>query len=97
QGSILLDNEDISLNYPGFTLSFADGTYQTTNGADLFNATGTWDWSSSDTNGTIILLDTDEEVTITRLTLNELQFSFFHNGNTRAGISGNYVVTVTRQ
>ncbi|MFY0594669.1 hypothetical protein, partial [Roseivirga sp.] len=92
QGSILLDNEDISLNYPGFTLSFADGTYQTTNGADLFNATGTWDWT--DDAGTVLTLDTGEEITINTLNLTEFSFSFFHAGSRRAGIRGNYTINV---
>lgn len=92
QGSIVLDGEDISLNYPGFTLSFADGTYQTTNGSDLFRANGTWEWT--DTQGTVLTLDTGEEVTINTLSLNEFEFSFFHAGSSRAGIQGNYVITV---
>lgn len=92
QGSIVLDGEDISLNYSGFTLSFANGTYQTTNGGDLFRATGTWEWA--DTNGRVLTLDTGEDVTIVKLTPAEFEFSFFHTGSTRAGIQGNYTVTV---
>ncbi len=92
QGSIVLDGEDISLNYPGFTLSFADGTYETTNAADLFRASGTWEWT--DDEGTVLTLDTGEEITINRLRLNEFSFSFFHAGSVRAGIQGNYVISV---
>lgn len=92
EGSIRLDGEDISLNYPGFTLSFAEGTYQTTNGADLFRASGTWEWIGDE--GNILALDTGEEVTVNALNINELDFSFVHVGSTRAGIQGNYRVQV---
>ncbi|OEK05966.1 hypothetical protein [Roseivirga misakiensis] len=96
EGSIVLDGEDISLNYPGFSVSFADGTYQTTNAADLFNASGTWDWAPTDTDGTLIILDTGELVTVEFLALSSLRFSFEHAGATRAGISGNYLITVVK-
>ncbi|OEK02997.1 hypothetical protein BFP97_16350 [Roseivirga sp. 4D4] len=96
QGSIVLDGEDVSSNYPGFTLSFADGTYQTTNGGDLFRASGTWRWTGD--TGRLLILDTGEEVTINNLTLTEFEFSFFHAGTTpvRAGIQGNYTVSVSK-
>ncbi|MBO3699517.1 hypothetical protein [Roseivirga sp. E12] len=95
-GQILLDGQNVTLNYPSFTLSFADGTYQTTNGADLFSASGTWQWT--DNTGTLITLDTGEQLTINTLSLTEFQFSFFHAGTApvRAGIQGNYTVKVSR-
>lgn len=93
-GGIVLDGQDISLNYPGFTLSFADGTYQTTNGGDLFRATGTWQWA--DEAGRVLTLDTGEDVTIVKLTQSDFEFTFFHAGNVRAGIQGNYTVNVSK-
>jgi len=93
-GSIEQDGEDVSLNFPGFTLSFADGTYATTSGGNLFRASGTWEWANED--GTTIILDTNEEVTILELTASLLRFSFFHAGNSRAGIQGSYVVEVSK-
>lgn len=91
-GQILLDGQNVTLNYPGFTLSFADGTYQTTNGADLFKASGTWQWA--DNTGTLITIDSGEQLTISTLNLTEFDFSFFHAGNTRAGIQGNYTISL---
>ncbi len=95
-GSISLDGQDITLNYPGFTLSFADGTYNTTNAGDLFRASGTWQWSSEQ--ATSVILDTGEEVTIINLTETDFQFSFTHTGTggTAAGTAGNYVVTLEK-
>ena len=93
-GSIVLDGQDVSLNFPGFNLSFADGTYQTNNGGDLFNATGTWEWVNE--NAQQLILDTEEEVTIVTLTENLFEFSFFHNGNSVSGIQGNYVINVVK-
>lgn len=94
QGGIVLDGEDVSLNFPGFTLSFADGTYQTNNGGTLFRANGTWEWTGD--TGRILTLDTGEEVNINALTLTDFQFSFFHVGNTSSGIQGNYVINVSK-
>lgn len=95
-GSITLDGSDITQNYPGFTLSFADGTYNTTNAGDLFRASGTWTWTGEQ--ATSVLLDTGEEVTIIDLTESSFSFSFTHagTGGTAAGTAGNYVVTLAK-
>ncbi|OEJ99946.1 hypothetical protein [Roseivirga misakiensis] len=91
-GIIELDGTDISLNYSDFSLSFADGTYETINGGDLFNASGTWEWIGDD--GTTLLLDTGEGVSILTLTESVFRFSFFHQGSTRTGLRGSYIVQV---
>lgn len=93
-GGILLDGQDVSLNYPGFSLSFADGTYQTINGGDLFNASGTWAWSNESAQQ--LTMDTGEDVTIQNLSENQFRFTFFHQGSTAAGIRGNYTVNVEK-
>jgi hypothetical protein len=93
-GSIVLDGQDVSLNFPGFSLSFADDTYQTSNGGSLFNATGTWKWVNQ--NAQQLALDTGEEVTIIVLTEGIFEFSFFRNGSTAAGMQGNYLVQVEK-
>lgn len=95
-GSITLDGQDISINYPGFTLSFAEGTYSTTNAGDLFKASGTWQWTGEA--ATSVLLDTGEEATIIDLSETSFQFSFTHSGTggTAAGTAGNYVVTLEK-
>lgn len=93
-GGVLLDGQDVSLNYPGFSLSFTDGGYQTTNGGDLFRASGTWTWTNE--SAQTLTLDTGEEVTIQNLTETQFRFTFFHQGALRAGIRGNYTVNVQK-
>lgn len=95
-GSITLDGQDVSLNYPGFSLSFADGTYQTQNAGDLLSATGTWQWV--DEEASLILLDSGEQVTIIVLTETSFQFSFTSNGSggEAAGTAGSYVVSLEK-
>ncbi len=95
-GSIVLDGQDISANYPGFALSFADGTYTTTNAGDLFEASGTWQWTSEQ--ATSVLLDTGVEVTIIDLSETAFRFSFTHagTGGTAAGTAGNYTITLEK-
>lgn len=93
-GSIVVDGVDVSANYPGFSLSFADGTYQTTNGADLFDASGTWEWIDDEAGQ--IRLNDGREITIQTLTENRFVFSFTFVGAVAAGIAGNYVVTVNK-
>ncbi len=98
-GSIVVDGVDASLNYPGFTLSFTDGAFNTTNAGDLFDATGTWEWADTDA-GTIQLGD-GKLITIINLTETEFEFSFQFNGtggqaNDIDGTAGNYVITVNK-
>lgn len=93
-GSITVDGQDVSLNYPGFTLSFTDGGYRTTNAGDLFSATGTWSWVDDSANR--ITLGTGEEVTIISLTETRFQFSFSFDGAIATGIAGNYTITVEK-
>lgn len=95
-GGIILDGEDVSVNYPDFSLSFTDGTYQTQSGGKLFKSTGTWRWAD-ETAGSI-LLDTGEVVTIAALSETALDFTFTHtsSGGTAAGLSGSYRVKLDR-
>ena len=95
-GSITLDGQDVSLNYPGFSLSFADGTYQTQNAGDLLSASGTWQWANEEAG--LILLDSGEQVTIIELTETSFQFSFTSTGTggEAAGTAGSYVVTLEK-
>lgn len=94
-GSIVVDGTDVSANYPGFNLSFNEGTYSTSNAKQLFSATGTWTWL--DEEARMIRLDDGKELTIS--TLNEFRFTFtfnFADGGVRAGIPGNYTISVVR-
>ncbi|WP_422354153.1 hypothetical protein [Roseivirga pacifica] len=100
-GRIEVDGTDVSANYPGFTLSFTDGGYTTTNGADLFNASGTWQWTDEDAK--MLSLDDGKEVTITLLNENRFTFTFTHAGgssangiNTSNGIEGSYTISVVK-
>jgi hypothetical protein len=89
-GSITLYNQEVSLNYSGVALSFTDGTYTTTNGGDLFNATGTWTYELV----RHITLDNKGEVSILELIPGIFEFSFTQvGGAVVAETSGNYVIT----
>lgn len=95
-GSILLDDQDISLNYTGFELSFADGTYTTINAGSLFDANGTWHWTDGTVTNSITLGD-GRVVTIRGISESQFIFSFYKaNRGSAAGIEGNYVVTLTK-
>lgn len=98
-GSIVIDGQDASLNFVGFSLSFTDGGYTTTNAGDLFSATGTWSWADEDAQ--MIDLDDGKLVTFISLTETEFVFSFQSNGqggtaNSEEGIAGSYVITVLK-
>jgi len=95
-GSIMVDEQDISLNYPGFSISFTDGRYATLNGGDLFGATGTWTWDD-EAAGSITLGD-GKEVTIEILTETLFKFIFTLPGTGGAveGTAGAYVIIVEK-
>lgn len=95
-GSIRLDGQNVSANYAGFSLSFADGSYTTTNAGDLFRANGTWQFVGETAES--ISLDSGEEITVLELTETRFVFSFSSNGTggTAAGIAGNYTITVVK-
>ena len=98
-GGIMIDGQDGSLNFQGFSLSFTDGGYNTTNAGELFSALGTWSWV--DEEAQLIDLDDGKRLTIISLTETELVFSFQFSGqggqaNHGESIAGNYVVTVNQ-
>ncbi len=97
-GSIVVDGVDASLNFPGFSLSFTDGGYNTTNAGDLFKASGTWDWADQDAQR--ISLDDGKLVTIITLTEESFVFTFEFGGGGQAnlvnGTSGNYTISVNK-
>ncbi|WP_420387525.1 hypothetical protein [Roseivirga sp.] len=94
-GSIKVDGADVSANYPGFALSFTSTSYTTTNAGDLFRASGTWEWS--DESGRVVDLDDGKVINIQQLTPSKFVFSFTKSdGPVRAGIAGNYVITVEK-
>jgi hypothetical protein len=87
---------NISGNCAGFRLSCTAGGYTTTNAGDLFNASGTWEWSNPKTGQ--IILDTDRSATINSLTTTQFVFSFTFSGigSVSSGAGGEYVITVVR-
>lgn len=98
-GSVVIDGQDASLNFAGFSFSFADGTYNTSNAGDLFRATGTWSWQ--DQQAQRITIDDGKSITITTLTEQQFVFSFTSGGtggvaNSGEGIAGNYTITVNK-
>lgn len=97
-GSIVVDGQDASLNFPGFSLSFTDGGYNTTNAGELFNATGTWSWA--DEAARMISLDDGKQVTIVNLTEESFVFSFEFDGGGQANLidstSGSYTISVNK-
>jgi hypothetical protein len=93
--SISLDGSNVSANYTGFTLSFTNGSFTTTNAGDLFPASGTWEWVGETTNQ--IRTGRGKVVTISTLTTNSFQFSFAKNAsNAAAGIGGSYVIALNK-
>ena len=94
-GSIKVDGNNVSANYPGFSLSFAEGTYTTANAGDLFRASGTWQWG--DASAHTVVLDDGKQVTIQSLTTTKFVFGFTNaTGPTRAGLAGEYIMTVEK-
>lgn len=97
-GFIRVDGSDVSSNYSGFALSFNDGTYTTTNAGSLFNATGTWEWASSDPEeADQIILDDGKTIAINTISAAVFIFSFNKSdGPVRAGVAGNYQIRVEK-
>ena len=93
-GSIKVDGVDESTQYPGFSLSFTEKGYSSSNGGKLFKPSGTWKWKDGTTDK-VITLGT-KEITITELTASKLVFTFTFSGAVAAGISGAYTVTLNK-
>ncbi len=98
-GTVIVDGQDVSANFIGFSLSFTDGQYNTTGAEDLFSATGTWAWVDEDAQQ--LLLDDGKQITILELTETIFRFSFIFNAtggeaNSAEGISGSYIITLNR-
>ena len=82
-GSIKVDGQDKSLNYPGFNLSFSEETYQTTNAGKLFSANGVWKWADAK-KADQMQLD-GKDIVIKTLTDSELVFTFTFRPPFRTG------------
>ena len=94
-GSIKVDGVDETAQYPGFSLSFTEKNYSSSNGGKLFKPSGTWKWKDATTDKNITL--GTKGITITELTASKLVFTFtFSGGSVAAGISGAYTVTLSK-
>lgn len=97
-GSIKLDGTDVSANYPGFSLSFTDGTYNTTNAGELLPSSGTWEWADQEAQR--VTLDGTLDVELLTLTETRFTFTFDHTTGTDrpvvAGYNGTYVIRVSK-
>jgi hypothetical protein len=95
-GSITIDGQDASANFAGFSLSFTESGYATTNAGDLFRASGTWEWLNEVARR--FSLDDGKVITIIELTEDRFTFNFTNNsiGGVASGIAGNYIITVNK-
>ena len=95
-GEVIVDGQDVSLNYSGFSLSFTDGAYTTINAGELFNASGNWSWANEQAGE--ITLNGNRSIRLMSLSDSQFTFSFTFSGNggVRAGVSGGYEITVVK-
>ena len=101
-GGMLVDGVDRSLNYPNFKMSSASNstggnkTYRTENAGDLFRTSGQWDWGSA--SQTTMAFDDGKNLNIQSQQASRLVLTFNHtSGEARAGISGNYTMTLVKK
>lgn len=101
-GGVVVDGEDLSLNYPGFKMSFSsddngqDKKYRTTNAGELFKASGIWDWLND--SQTVMAFDDGKDLTLSTQQSTRLVLRFnYTSGGVRAGISGNYTLTLVKE
>ena len=97
-GSIKVGGVDESTQYPGFSLSFTEKNYTSSNGGKLFSENGSWSWKDKDPEKAKNITLDGKEITITELTASKLVFTFTFSsgGSVAAGISGNYTVTLSK-
>jgi hypothetical protein len=95
-GHILVDGQDVAVNYPGFRLSFTNGGYSTINAGALFKSSGIWSWAN-DTGG-IIDLDDGKSISIVNLTETAFNFTFQFagTGGTANGVAGSYNILLVK-
>ena len=101
-GGMVIDGVDRSLNYPNFKMSFAtnatggDKTYRTENAGKLFRSSGQWDWAS--TSKTTMAFDDGKNMNIQSQQASRMVLTFNHtSGGVRAGVSGNYTMTLEKR
>ena len=94
-GSVILDEVDVSQDYVGFSVTFSDGGFQTTNAGDLFPANGSWSWVGETDNQ--VTTGNGKEITIIELTTTSIIFTFQKTaGNQAFGIPGSYEISMNK-
>jgi hypothetical protein len=97
--SVQVDNVDKTSVYAGFTLSFTDVNYSTTNGGGLWPATGTWTFV--DDTGKKIKRNDNLEITLVEVTETSLKLSFNWSKTTlgpgrTSSVAGNHTFNMVK-
>ena len=96
--SVIKDTYDVTDQFVGFTISFDDTSYTTTNSLNTaWLATGTW--AFQDNNPDLILREDGTSISVSTAN-NQLVLSFFSSGPIGGrveGVSGDYVFTLISQ
>lgn len=95
-GSVTLDGDDVSNSFEGFEISFAQTTYTSSNGGDIWPEAIDAPWSFKGTDegdaSTIIRSDQIEvQIVVTKESQLLLTFTFYDVNGRINGISGNYI------
>jgi hypothetical protein len=96
-GSISNDNQDVTAQFTGFTLTFTDKNYATTNGGNPWPVNGTYDFKSTDLKS--LLRSDNTVVTIDQLTTTALVLSFNYTNLTNgrvSGVTGNFTFSLIK-
>lgn len=95
-GSFTVDGQDVSINYPGFRISFTNGGYSTNNAGELFKPSGSWNWANAAAGA--IDLDDGKTISISSLTASSFSFTFQFSGTggTANGVGGSYNITLNK-
>ena len=103
-GHILVDGQDVGVNYPGFELSLSffvtkEDRYETINAGSLFKPFGIWSWGGFNNNNNLTFnLDDLQSISIVNLTDSTFNFTFQFagTGGTANGVGGNYDILLVR-
>jgi len=96
--SVTNDNNDVSAQFSGFTLTIAGLNYQTQNGGNPWPGSGTYELSDVDLK--TLLRSDGIAITIDQLTATNLTLSFTFNevtGGRANGVTGGFTFLMTKQ
>lgn len=98
--AVTVDDLDFSSTYSGLNLSFAEGTYTSSNGGGIFSSAGTWVFASSAAEQ--LILDGDLEVDVLEISETSLVIGLVSTetslgtGGRSESVSGTHVFTFTK-